>query len=290
MIYYGCFPRGRRTKDKDKEGAKAMDIKNYKVGMRVRLNGTDAVGVITEMSGETARVAFGHGDYLAIKEEWLSRLTPIIQDTPKARVGNIIAYWNRKATPADLAAVRSMVQYAISDCGLDATATVAVDDSDPHCVSLGHNPIEAVIKLNGAIPAIRMRDGAVVKGMDTITVVFRRNAGVYDAVKHRELMETRAANESGMSRENALAAGDAMPWEGEVVEFSARTNGKIRGYRCRRWEIYEGGVPGYGADHIGGHFGYADTWENLKPDFAAYVRSVAQDLGYEGRASRREVA
>ena len=266
-----------------------MEIKTYKVGMRVRLNGTDAVGVITEMSGETARCAFGHGDCLAIKEEWLSRLTPIIPDTPKARVGNIIAYWNRKASPADLAAVRSMVQYAISDCGLDATATVAVDDSDSHCVSLGHNPIKAVIKLNGAIPAIRMRNGSVVKGMDTIMVIFSRRAGVYDAEKHRELMETRAANGIGMSREEALADGDAMPWEGEVVEFSARTNGKIRGYRCRRWEIFEGGVPGYGADHIGGHFGYADTWENLKPDFAAYVRSVAHDLGYEGRASRRRL-
>lgn len=270
--------------------AKAMEIKNYKVGMRVRLNGTDAVGVITEMSGETARCAFGHGDCLAIKDEWLSRLTPIIPDTPKARVGNIIAYWNRKATPADLAAVSSMVQGAISDCGLDATATVAVDDDDYHCVSLGHNPIKAVIKLNGAIPEIRMRNGAVVKGMDTITVLFKREAGIYDADKHMDLGAVRAANESSMSREDALAAGDAMPWEGEVVEFSARTNGKIRGYRCRKWGIYEGGVPGYGIDHIGGHFGYADTWDNLKPDFAAYVRSVAHDLGYEGNVNRMEVA
>lgn len=265
---------------------KAMEIKEYYKGCRVNFNGEpESTGEIVELSAVRARVSWDNGN---TTWEMISDLEPNL--TPKQKAGKLIAYWNRKATPADLAAVRSMVQDAISDCGLDATATVAVDDSDPHCVSLGHNPIEAVIKLNGAIPAIRMRDGAVVKGMDTITVVFRRNAGVYDAVKHRELMETRAANESGMSRENALAAGDAMPWEGEVVEFSARTNGKIRGYRCRRWEIYEGGVPGYGADHIGGHFGYADTWETLKPDFAAYVRSVAHDLGYEGRASRREVA
>lgn len=267
-----------------------MEIKTYKVGMRVRRNGTDAVGVITEMRGATARCAYGDGDSMAIKEEWLSDITPIIADTPKARIGNIIAYWNRKATPADLDAVRSMVQSAIDDCGLDATATVAVDDADHHCVSLGHNPIKAVIKLNGAFPAIRMRNGAVVKSMDTITVLFKRNAGVYDAEKHHKLGGMRAANESGMSREDALAAGDAMPWEGEVVEFSARTNGKIRSYRCRTWGVYEGGVPGYGVDHIGGHFGYADTWENLKPDFAAYVRSVAHDLGYENKVSRREVA
>lgn len=290
MIYYGCFPGGRRNKDKDKEGTKEMETKTYKVGMRVRRNGTDAVGVITEMMGATARCSYGQGDCIAIKEEWLSDITPIIPDTPKTRVGNIIAYWNRKATTADLAAVRSMVQCAIYDCGLDATATVAVDDADYHCVSLGHNPIKAVIRVNGARPAIRMRNGAVVKGMDTITVLFKRNAGVYDAGKHRELSEIRAANECGMSREDALAAGDAMPWEGEVVEFSARTNGKIRGYRCRTWDIYEGGVPGYGADHIGGHFGYADTWDNLKTDFAAYVRSVAHDLGYENKVQRREVA
>ena len=267
-----------------------MEIKTYKVGMKVRRNGTDAVGVITEISGAAARCEFGEGDSLVIKDEWLSDITPIIPDSPKARVGNIIAYWNRKATPADLAAVRSMVQGAISDCGLDATATVAVDDDDYHCVSLGHNPIKAVIKFNGAIPAIRMRNGAVVKGMDTITVLFNRNAGVYDVEKHHKLGAVRAANGTRMSREDALAAGDAMPWEGEVVEFSARTNGKIMGYRCRKWDVYEGGVPGYGIDHIGGHFGYADTWENLKPDFAAYVRSVAHDLGYEGNVNRREVA
>jgi hypothetical protein len=280
---------GKRTRTKKNRKDKEMEVKEFKEGTRVHMNDEPETnsGTITAIGGSRAHVSWDNGNST---NESLFDLTPIIPDTPKARVGKIIAYWNRKPTAADLAAVRDMVQAAINDCGLDATAEVAVDDADYHCVSLGHNPIKAVIKLNGTYPAVRMRNGSVVKGMDTITATFKRNAGVYDADKHHDLRELRAENGAKLTREEALAAGDAMPWEGEVVEFNARTNGHIRGYRCRTWSPYEGGVPGYGLEHIGGHFGYADTWENLKPDFAAYVRSIARDLGYEGRVMRKEVA
>ena len=267
-----------------------MEIKTFNVGTKVMLNGNPkAVGVITDFYGARARVLYGEDGHTFGKVENLDDLTPIMPDTPKARVGKIIAYWNRKATPADLAAVRLMVQDAIADCGLDATAEVAVDTAY-RCVTLGHNPIKAVIKLNGTCPAVRMRNGSVVKGMDTITVYFKRNAGVYSAKKHQELRAIRDANGCNMSREDALSAGDAMPWEGESFEFDARTNGKVREYRCRHWYPFEGGVPGYGPEHLGGHFGYADSWDNLKPDFSAYIRSVAHDLGYDGKVLRREVA
>ena len=43
MIYYGCFPRGRRNKDKDKERTNKMEIKEFKVGTNVMLNGKPEV-------------------------------------------------------------------------------------------------------------------------------------------------------------------------------------------------------------------------------------------------------
>ena len=265
-----------------------MEVKTFKVGTRVHMNDEPEAngGTITMLGGCLASVSWDNGNST---NEKLSDLTPVIPDTPKERVGRIIAYWRRKATDADLTAVRSMVQDAINDCGLDATATVAEDDGY-HCISLGHRPIKAVIKLRNPYQSVRMRNGTLVKGMDTITVIFAREAGVYDAAKHFDLMEMRHVAADKLPVDEVLAAGDALPWEGEDVQFSARTNGKARDYRKRHWYIYEGGVPGYGPEHVGGHYGYADTWENLKPDFAAYVRAVAHDLGYEGAAGRRNAA
>lgn len=206
------------------------------------------------------------------------------------KVGNIIAYWRRKATKADIAAVRKMVKAAIDGCGLDATAEVTVDETDGNYPDMGHHPIKAVIKIHGAYPAVRMDNGTLVKGMDTITAIFDREAGCYSVEKHRELESMRAEKSEGRSDKAILKIGDSIPWEGESVSFNARTNGKSREYRRRHWDIFEGGYAGYGIGHIGGHYGYSDTWEHLAVDFAAYVRKVATDLGYAGKAWRKEVA
>ena len=265
-----------------------MEIKEFKVGTRVHMNDEpeENVGTITALGCSRAHVSWDNGNST---DESLSDLTPIIPDTPRTRVKDMVSYWCKKATPADLAAVRSMVQDAIDACGLDATAEVAVEKGEG-CVTLGHNPIRAVIKLNGAYAAVRMRNGAVVKGMNTITVLFRREGGNFYREDGPSMFDVLSGNRRTMSREDALAAGDAIKWEGESVNFKASTNGHIRQYRCRHWYIYEGGVPGYGIEHLGGSYGYADKWENLKPDFAAYVKAVAHDLGYEGRVFRKEVA
>ena len=262
-----------------------MEVKEYYKGCMVHFNGeTGSTGEIVELSAVRARVSWDNGN---TTWEMISDLEPNL--TPKQKAGKLIAHWNVKENGKDLAAVRSIVESAIDSCGLDATATVEVD-TDHDIPSLGHFPYKAVIKINNAYPSVRMRNGSVVKGMDTITVQFARKVGLVDFEEYGVRQKDEARFFDTMPKAKAMAAIDALPWDGEVVEFSARTNGKIRGYRCRRWDIYDGGVPGYGADHIGGHFGYADTWETLKPDFAAYVRSVTHDLGYEGRASRREVA
>lgn len=265
-----------------------MVVKEFKVGTRVHMNDEPEgnSGTITALGCARAHVSWDNGNST---DEDISELTPIIPDTPRTRVGNLVSYWGKKATPADLSAVRAMVQEAIDACGLDATAKVDVDKEE-HCVTLGHNPIKAVIKVRNTYPAVRMRNGSVVNGMDTITVFFRRSGGIFNLENYPDMWDVLSGNRRTMSREDALAAGDAIQWEGEDVTFNARTNGKERGYRRRCWTPYEGGVPGYGPEHLGGHYGYADTWENLKPDFAAYVRAVAHDLGYENKVQRREVA
>ena len=208
----------------------------------------------------------------------------------REKVGKIVSYCCRKATDADIAAVRKMVQSAIEECGLDATAKVAVD-TEKHCVTLGHNPIKAVIRIHGAYPAVRMANGTLVKGADTITVLFRREGGIYNLDKFPDMWEVLSGNRRTMSREDALKAGDSIPWEGESVKFNATTNGLAREYRKHYWYRYEGGKTGYAAiNENGGHFGYSDSWEHLKVDFAAYVRKTATDLGYAGKVLGREVA
>ena len=186
-------------------------------------------------------------------------------DSPRAKVADIIAYWRRKVTDADMDAVRTMVNDAIDKSGLDATATVEEDDSYADMVDMGHKPIKATIKINNAFPSVRMVNGTLVKGADTITVIFQREAGVYDHAKHHELMQVRHENADKMSAEEALAAGDALPWEGESVEFSARTNGKARDYRKRHWYPYEGVSPAMGLTILADIMGMLIHGQTLPP-------------------------
>lgn len=262
-----------------------MKIKEYYKGCRVHFNGEpESTGEIVELSTVRARVSWDNGN---TTWEMIRDLEPNL--TPKQKAGKLIAHWNVKENGKDLAAVRSMVESAIDRSGLDATATVEVD-TEHDIPILGHFPYKAVIKINNAYPAVRMRNGTLVKGMDTITVQFSRKVGLVDFKDAGERRNAKARFLDTMPKEKAMAAIDALPWDGEVVDFCARTNGKARDYRKRHWYLFEGGTAGYGAAHIGGHFGYADRWETLEEDFAAYVQAVAHDLGYDGKVKRMEVA
>ncbi len=185
------------------------------------------------------------------------------------KLGDIIAFWTRKATDEDVRQIRGIVDAAIAESGIGETATVEVD-SEPRTPTLGHSPVVAVISLDGkGAEAVRTRKGAVIKGLGTIKVVFARKSGVYEPDRNSEIWNALNGGREGRTEEGFLAFGDAMPWEGEVVQFSAWTSGKIRGFRCRNWECYSGDTP----------FGFSDTWENLKPGFTRYLRSVAKDIG-----------
>lgn len=184
-------------------------------------------------------------------------------------IGDIIAFWTRAATDEEIRRIRGIVYAAIAESGIDATATVGVE-SEPQNITLGHNPVVAVLSLNGkCTESVRTRKGEVIKGLDTIKVVFARKAGVYEPEKNTEIWKSLNGGRDGRTVDGFLAFGDAMPWEGEVVQFSAWTNGKVRGYRCRNWECYSGEVP----------FGFSGAWEDLKPDFTRYLRSVVADIG-----------
>jgi hypothetical protein len=262
-----------------------IGIKEYYKGCKVHRKGNpNATGVIEDIAHVRAIVIW---DDKTESIEDIFDLVPIL--TPKQKAGRLIAHWNVKENGKDLAAVRSIVDAAIADCGLDATATVEIDKEN-NIPSLGHYPYKATIKINGTYPAVRMANGTLVKDMDTITVTFRKQVGLYDFNAYHERNKTRDNLLETMPQAEAMAAVDALPWDGEVVDFSARTNGRARDYRKRYWYPFEGGVAGYGAGHIGGHFGYAESWESLKEDFAAYVRKVANDLGYAGKVWRKAVA
>lgn len=264
---------------------KPPQIKEYYKGCRVHFKDEpESTGEIVDIVISRAQVSWDNGN---TTWEMIRDLEPIL--TPKQIAGKLIAHWNVKENGKDLAAVRSIVDAAIADCGLDATAMVEVD-TEHDIPTLGHFPYKAVIKINNAYPAVRMRNGTLVKGMDTITVQFARKVGLVDFDEYGVRQKAEARFFDTMPKAKAMAAIDALPWDGEVVDFSARTNGKARDYRKRYWYPFEGGTAGYGAAHIGGHFGYADKWETLAEDFAAYVRAVANDLGYAGKVWRREVA
>ena len=82
-----------------------MEIKEFKVGTRVHMNDEpeENVGTITALGCSRAHVSWDNGNST---DESLSDLTPIIPDNPRTRVGNLVPYWCKKATPADLAAYK----------------------------------------------------------------------------------------------------------------------------------------------------------------------------------------
>ena len=168
-----------------------MEIKEYYKGCRVHFNGEpESTGEIVETSAFRARVSWDNGN---TTWEMIRDLEPNL--TPKQMAGKLIAHWNVKENGKDLAAVRSIVESAIDGCGLDATATVEVD-TEHDIPTLGHFPYKAVIKINNAYPAVRMRNGTIVKGMDTITVHFARKVGLVDFEENGERQKAEARFEN----------------------------------------------------------------------------------------------
>ena len=192
--------------------------------------------------------------------------------------GKIIAHWRREPNEMDRAAVRSIVTEALNKAGVDCTAEFS---AYAHVPTLGHGGITAVIRLNKPYAAIRTVAGSLIKGLDTITIRFDRCAGLmdYEAAMARHKEED-AILESAKSVADARAAIDNLEWDGEVVQFTSSTNGRIRDYRCRHFYPYEGR----------GHFGYAPDWETLGECLAKHIKAIARETGYERRKTYESIA
>ena len=208
-------------------------------------------------------------------------------NTNKKNIGQLIAHFTRKATEDDFAAVREIVSRAIAETGMPCTFTLK-EKQRFVCDSLGYPPIVATIKVKNAVPVIRTANGKLVKGMDTITVSFARKSGLFDFNEYGERVRKENELYESLPVEKAKEEISKLHWDADIVDYHASTNGKAKDYRCRRWYIYEGGTYGYVGMKKGGHFGYAEDWNELATVFRDYLYEVAVELGYLGKA--KEVA
>lgn len=188
----------------------------------------------------------------------------------KSECGKLIAYWNREATPADLAACRDIVRRALRQNGLNFRFSVRVKKMEMGH-SQGHDRITATITIPDPPPAIRDISGNTIKGLNKITIWFERNAGLFscDAHHKRHTEEAEIFNKMG-DTPAALAAIDSLPWDGEVCEFNLFTNGRVREYRKRHFYRYE----------PKGHFCYDSNFAALADPLWAVFRHFAVNLGY----------
>ena len=188
----------------------------------------------------------------------------------KQECGKLIAYWNRAATKADLKACRDLVRNALRANGLNFRYSVRVADMGMgHCQ--GHDRITATITIPTPIDKIRDIEGNTVKGLSKITIWFKRNAGLFDIEKHQKRHTEEAAIFDKMGdTPAALAAIDALPWDGEVCEFNLFTNGHIREYRKRHFYGYE----------PRGSFCYDADFAALADPLYSVFHEFAVNLGY----------
>lgn len=179
----------------------------------------------------------------------------------------LIAHWRRMPDDADVQSVKGILETAIAKSGIDATFDISLA---PHCDSLGYCGIEAVLRMDNPPKAVRTPCGDLIKDFTKVTICFDKCAGLYDYAAYGKRKEEENNLFKTLPKEEAKAVIDALPWDAEVVDFSARTNGHIRGYRHRTFYPYEGR----------GHYDYAGSeWEGLADSLCEYLTCVAIETG-----------
>lgn len=185
--------------------------------------------------------------------------------------GNIIAHWTRKPTADDIAAYIQYTREAVFACGLDAKIEPLPIEPDNNCWSLGHNTLSVRITLNHPVNNRRNRyDGSVIDGLSTITIKFGRKAGLFDFGEATKRNEEQFKAFETLPLADAYKAVDAMKWDGEILDFYAVTNGRIRGYRCRNWYRYQGGKHA-------AHFAYGD-FNDIREAIKSYIVQISLDI------------
>ena len=181
------------------------------------------------------------------------------------------SHWRRKPSNSDLAKVRGMVRDAVEANGLDCSVKVWIDRKGNYCDSLGYYPVAAVIRFRNPVEKIRTATGTLIRGLTQIRVNFYRKATILSIRKYGKRQEEEKRLFATLPVEDAKAAIESLPWDGDTFEFNGSTDGKEREYRRRYFSPYEGR----------GHFDYANTWDNLAKPFGEYIRNIARQTGYE---------
>ena len=203
-----------------------------------------------------------------------------MKELTKAECGRLIAYWNRKMDKAEVAHIREMVRAEARGVFRSWVRGVRVSLVPSSLVFgkpiFGHKKVKAEIKLN--LPsAFRTPHGDTIKGFDTITILFTREAGCFSIGKHREYDKREKEFFSTLPLKEAMEAIDALDWDGEVVEMKGYTNGRIRGYRHRGFYSYEG------RDHLR----YSNTWDDLREDLNDYLWGFLRDMIHASYYARK---
>lgn len=182
-------------------------------------------------------------------------------------VGSLIAHWRRRLSEDDIAEVRDIIKDAVKKCGMKCSVKVANKPNYYSDIGLGYDKITATIKLHNPCNAVRTARKDLVKMLSTIKIDFDKCAGLFSFNENRKRDEEQDALFKRLPKADAMAAFDALPWDAESVQFKGSTDGKIRRYRRRQFNRYEGK----------NHYDYASRWEGLRDAVSEYICGIAYE-------------
>lgn len=199
----------------------------------------------------------------------------------REQAGKLVAYWNRKPTQEDQARYLGMIKEAISYEGI--ICDIVRVDTEPITKNFGYAPIAFDLVFRNIPASYRSPFSARIKNFSRIHIEFKACKGYY---YENPLCHTRHDRENAVfakfgDTDRAREIIDNFPdYDGEVLEYSARTDAHICPYRCRRWEILEGK----------NHFGYGATYADIEARVFNYLVAVFRELGiremqYKGRSN-----
>jgi hypothetical protein len=114
-------------------------------------------------------------------------------------------------------------------------------------------------------------NSSTIAGLTKIVVKFARKAGLFSFDEAMERNKQEQSAFDTLPLEKAYTAIDDMKWDGDIYDFFAHTDGKVRGYRCRHWSTYEG--------RRGEHFDYGDRKE-IQGALTRFLIDIADEMGY----------
>ena len=186
------------------------------------------------------------------------------------RLGEIVAHWNLEHTDKERKAHLDWARRFLKESGLDRFMTARLAKPS-ECWILGwpHTSLDLKLRKRYCNRTYRHRgSGARIIGLSVFHIWFTRCAGVYDFNKHNEDVHAQTLKCKGPKDAARISAWKG--WEGEVCDYTLRTNARYIGYRCRHASGYDG--------DSGDSFKYGPDFNDIHTRLGDVIYRIVDDL------------